>query len=157
MSSSTNHDVYFIPEPSKWPVVGTIALTTSVIGAVTSIHAGSVNLILPVGLLMIAYLFFGWFGAVIKESMSDSYNAQVDKSFRIGMLWFIFSEVMFFVGWFMLGEVIGPTQWLACLLITLAILMTPARATRNLTTQMVMPSAAQKKEAANKRLSDTWF
>jgi len=45
---------------------------------------------------------------------------------------------MFFIGWFTLGEVIGPAQWLACLLITLAILMTPARATRNLTTQMVM-------------------
>jgi cytochrome c oxidase subunit 3 len=100
MSSSTNSDVYFIPEPSKWPVVGTIALTTTVIGAVTSIHAGSMNLILPVGFLMIAYLFFGWFGTVIKESMSDCYNSQVDKSFRIGMLWFIFSEVMFFAAFF---------------------------------------------------------
>jgi cytochrome c oxidase subunit 3 len=100
MSSSANQDVYFIPEPSKWPVVGTIALTTTVIGAVTSIHAGSINMILPVGFLMIAYLFFGWFGAVIKESMADSYNAQVDKSFRIGMLWFIFSEVMFFAAFF---------------------------------------------------------
>jgi len=100
MSSSTNPDVYFIPEPSKWPIVGTIALTTTVIGAVTSIHAGSMNLILPVGFLMIAYLFFGWFGAVIKESMADCYNPQVDKSFRIGMLWFIFSEVMFFAAFF---------------------------------------------------------
>jgi cytochrome c oxidase subunit 3 len=100
MSSTVNQDVYFIPEPSKWPVVGTISLTTTVIGAVTSIHAGSINLILPVGLLMIAYLFFGWFGAVIKESMADSYNSQVDKSFRIGMLWFIFSEVMFFAAFF---------------------------------------------------------
>ena len=100
MASTANHDVYFIPEPSKWPVVGTISLTTTVIGAVTSIHAGEINLILPVGLLMVAYLFFGWFGAVIKESMSDCYNEQVDKSFRIGMLWFIFSEVMFFAAFF---------------------------------------------------------
>ena len=50
---------------------------------------------------------------------------------------------MFFVGWFALGEVVGPVQWLACLLITLAILLTPARATRNLTTQMVLPSKKQ--------------
>ncbi len=50
---------------------------------------------------------------------------------------------MFFIGWFTLGEVIGPAQWLACLLITLAILMTPARATRNLTTQMVLPGKKQ--------------
>ena len=47
---------------------------------------------------------------------------------------------MFFIGWFALGEVIGSAQWLACLLVTLAILQTPARATRNLTTQMVLPS-----------------
>jgi drug/metabolite transporter (DMT)-like permease len=44
---------------------------------------------------------------------------------------------MFFIGWYTLGEVIGVAQWVACLLITLAILMTPARATRNLTTEMV--------------------
>ncbi len=46
---------------------------------------------------------------------------------------------MFFIGWYALGEVIGLAQWLACLMITLAILLTPARATRNLTTQMVLP------------------
>lgn len=100
MSSSTDHNVYFIPEPSKLPFIATIALTTTAIGAVTSIHAGAINLILPVGFLMIAFMFFAWFGAVINESMSDSYNTQVDKSFRIGMLWFIFSEVMFFAAFF---------------------------------------------------------
>lgn len=100
MSSSQDHNVYFIPEPSKLPIIATIALVTTAIGAVTSIHAGAINLILPVGFLMIAFLFFGWFGAVINESMSDTYNAQVDKSFRIGMLWFIFSEVMFFAAFF---------------------------------------------------------
>ena len=91
--STANHGEYYIPEPSKWPLVGTIALTTTVIGAVNTIHSDpfSINLLLPVGLLLIAYLFFGWFGAVIDESMAGKYNAQVDRSFRIGMLWFIFS------------------------------------------------------------------
>lgn len=63
---------------------------------------------------------------------------------------------MFFVGWFLLGENIGIAQWLACLLVTLAILLTPARATRNLSTQMVLPPKPQKK-AGSDRLSDTWF
>lgn len=98
--STTDHGEYYIPEPSKWPLVGTVALTTSVIGAVHTIHAGELSLLLPVGLLLIAYLFFGWFGAVIEESMGGNYNAQVDRSFRIGMLWFIFSEVMFFAAFF---------------------------------------------------------
>ena len=100
MSSAKNHDVYFIPEPSKWPVIGTIALVTTVIGAVNTIHAGELSYALPIGFLMIAYLFFGWFGTVIEESMANNYNEQVDRSFRIGMLWFIFSEVMFFAAFF---------------------------------------------------------
>ena len=50
---------------------------------------------------------------------------------------------MFFIGWYALGEVIGVAQWLACLLVTLAILMTPSRATRNLSTQMVLPRKPQ--------------
>ena len=63
---------------------------------------------------------------------------------------------MFIISWFMLAESIGLAQWLSCLLITLAILMTPASRTRNLTTQMVIPPPVQK-PAVNKRLSDTWF
>ena len=45
-------------------------------------------------------MMFGWFGAVIDESESHRYNAQVDLSFRWGMSWFIFSEVMFFSAFF---------------------------------------------------------
>ena len=52
---------------------------------------------------------------------------------------------MFFIGWFALGETIGAVQWLACLLITLAILMTPARAMRNLATQLAMSRAIPRK------------
>jgi cytochrome c oxidase subunit 3 len=45
-------------------------------------------------------MFFGWFGSVIDESQRGVYNAGVDRSFRIGMMWFIFSEVMFFAAFF---------------------------------------------------------
>jgi len=37
---------------------------------------------------------------VIRESLAGTYNKQVDVSFRMGMLWFIFSEVMFFGAFF---------------------------------------------------------
>jgi len=48
------------------------------------------------GLAGVAYCSFGWFGTVIDESQRGLYNAGVDRSFRMGMMWFIFSEVMFF-------------------------------------------------------------
>lgn len=98
--STENQGGYYIPEPSKWPIVGTVALTTTVIGAVHTIHDGETSLLLIAGFIMIAYLFFGWFGTVIEESIAGKYNAQVDRSFRLGMTWFIFSEVMFFACFF---------------------------------------------------------
>ena len=45
-------------------------------------------------------LFVGWFSQVIKENEAGLYNLQVDRSFRMGMMWFIFSEVMFFAAFF---------------------------------------------------------
>ena len=56
--------------------------------------------VMLVGGLIIAFMMFGWFGVVVLESEGGRYNAHVDLSFRMGMLWFIFSEVMFFGGFF---------------------------------------------------------
>ena len=45
-------------------------------------------------------MMFLWFGQVVRESESRIYNDQVDRSFRWGMGWFIFSEVCFFGAFF---------------------------------------------------------
>jgi cytochrome c oxidase subunit 3 len=50
--------------------------------------------------VMLCATLFMWFGDVIRESVSGHYNRQVDVSFRMGMVWFIFSEVMFFAAFF---------------------------------------------------------
>ena len=49
---------------------------------------------------MLAIMFFCWFGTVIDENQHGIYNMAVDRSFRMGMMWFIFSEVMFFAAFF---------------------------------------------------------
>jgi len=98
--STPDHGEYFIPEPSKWPIVGTLSLLFTVIGATHTIHDGQLSYLMVAGLLGVVYLFFGWFGDVIDESMAGKYNGQVDTSFRLGMSWFIFSEVMFFAAFF---------------------------------------------------------
>jgi cytochrome c oxidase subunit 3 len=56
--------------------------------------------VFALGLLMLVGLFIGWFSVVIGENQRGLYNLQVDKSFRMGMMWFIFSEVMFFAAFF---------------------------------------------------------
>jgi cytochrome c oxidase subunit 3 len=45
-------------------------------------------------------MMVGWFGTVVGESQQHLYNRRVDLSFRWGMSWFIFSEVMFFAAFF---------------------------------------------------------
>jgi len=55
---------------------------------------------------------------------------------RTAMAGSIELPTMFAIGWFAFGEQIGVAQWLACGLIVLAIVMVPARATRNVTTNL---------------------
>lgn len=98
---SDSNSVYFIPDPSRWPLVGTIALFLSFIGGSIMLNgSGFGTFILGIGVAVIVYMFAGWFADVIGESLQQKYNKQVDISFRWGMAWFIFSEVMFFAAFF---------------------------------------------------------
>ena len=100
-STSVNTGKYFVPQPSHWPIVGSVALLTLAIGAVTSLNQVSWGLpVLYVGFAILLYMLFGWFGVVIKESEARLYGKNVDSSFRRSMSWFIFSEVMFFAAFF---------------------------------------------------------
>jgi cytochrome c oxidase subunit 3 len=92
---------YYLPEPSRWPIVGSIGLFFLAFGAVLTMNAVSGGwYVVLVGAIVMTYMLFGWFGTVIGESESGKYNKQVDVSFRWSMSWFIFSEVMFFAAFF---------------------------------------------------------
>jgi cytochrome c oxidase subunit III len=92
---------YFIPEPSRWPMVGSIAMVFTMFGAAMVVNRNPVGWIgQAIGLATLVYMMFGWFGTVSAESERGSYNRDVDVSFRWGMSWFIFSEVMFFASFF---------------------------------------------------------
>lgn len=92
---------YFVPEPSRYPIFGSVALLMMAFGAVfwmNKVSAGPI--ILALGFATLVYMLFGWFGQVIRESEGGDYGKNVDVSFRWSMGWFIFSEVMFFAGFF---------------------------------------------------------
>ncbi len=98
--SATNSD-YYLPNPSPWPLVASVGLFTLAGGFVMLLNdVGVAPWVMLIGALIIAFMMFGWFGIVVIESEAGKYNARVDISFRMGMLWFIFSEVMFFAGFF---------------------------------------------------------
>ncbi len=96
------HEAYYVPAQSKWPIVGSIGMLVSVFGGGTMMvsNGESGHLILLAGILILAWMMFGWFGDVVKETHQGLYSAQMDRSFRMGMGWFIFSEVMFFAAFF---------------------------------------------------------
>ena len=98
LSQSTR---YYLPEPSHWPVFGSTALFLMAVGGVLWMNGiGAGPWVVLAGMVILVYMMFGWFGTVIRESEGGSFNKQVDVSFRWGMSWFIFSEVMFFAAFF---------------------------------------------------------
>ncbi|MDE2178559.1 MAG: cytochrome c oxidase subunit 3 [Xanthomonadaceae bacterium] len=93
---------YYIPHGSKWPIVGAVGLFAFMWGAAHWVNGYETegHISFAIGVAVILIMLFGWFGTVIRESNSGTYNKQVDLSFRMGMMWFIFSEVMFFAAFF---------------------------------------------------------
>ena len=99
MASATGG--YYIPHGSKWPIIGSIGLFIMMLGASTWLNgAAGGKYVMFFGIAIVIGMMFGWFGTVIGESVSGIFSKQVDTSFRIGMGWFIISEVMFFAAFF---------------------------------------------------------
>ena len=94
-------DHYYVPHDSHWPIVGSLGLLFLMVGVSTWLNGADAGFwVMMGGVGIIVFMLIGWFGAVIHESQGGLYNEQVDKSFRMGMFWFIFSEVMFFAAFF---------------------------------------------------------
>lgn len=97
--SAQSKDHYYVPESSWYPFVCSIALFFIAMGGASFLngYAFGPNMF-AAGMLAMAVLLFIWFRSIIIES--PDYNMDVDSSFRMGMAWFIFSEVMFFAAFF---------------------------------------------------------
>ena len=96
-----DRNIYYVPHNSRWPVFASIALFITMFGFGGLLNDDSWGkTTFLIGLALLAAILFKWFADVITESVRGHYNKQVDTSFRMGMVWFIFSEVMFFAAFF---------------------------------------------------------
>ncbi|MFC5472905.1 cytochrome c oxidase subunit 3 [Paraherbaspirillum soli] len=96
-----NAPYYFVPGPSKWPVLAGASLLVTMAGAAAWVNAvawGSA--VCAVGLLAVLTVLYKWFSDAISESEGGMYSERIDTSYRWSMSWFIFSEVMFFAAFF---------------------------------------------------------
>ena len=102
---------YYVPHGSRWPIVGSIGMFVMLASAASWMNGSSfAEWTFWLGMATIIFMVFGWFGTVIRESQQNLYNEQVGVSFRMGMVWFIFSEVMFFAAFFGAAAVTAATE-----------------------------------------------
>jgi cytochrome c oxidase subunit 3 len=100
-STTTRQAHYYVPQPMPWPIMGSMALFCMALGGVFVMNASSGGWVgMALGFMILLYMMFRWFGDVIRESEGGKYGGWEDLSFRWGMSWFIFSEVMFFAAFF---------------------------------------------------------
>lgn len=98
---------YYVPARSHWPIFGAVAVFLTLFSIASMIHESThshvstftVTLAVISAILML-YMLFGWFSEVVDEGLRGMNSDQLKRSFRISMGWFIFSEVMFFAGFF---------------------------------------------------------
>jgi cytochrome c oxidase subunit 3 len=109
MSGENNSDyqTYYVPEQSYMAISASVSLALAVVGVAGGINSisyetdGSASwFMFAAGLAMLAVTMFIWFGLTIKENLQGMNSEQLKRSYRIGMQWFIFSEVMFFACFF---------------------------------------------------------
>jgi cytochrome c oxidase subunit 3 len=100
MAGAKNHD-YHILAPDIWPLIGAISALTFTSGMVLNMHdLPSAKLVLGLGVAGLIATFYSWFSNIIKEAHAGDHTPVVQLHLRYGMILFIASEVMFFVGWF---------------------------------------------------------
>jgi cytochrome c oxidase subunit III len=103
MAGAKNHDYHILP-PSITPLIGSIAAFTMFFGLVMSfqpkVFGGYGHLVFGAGVIAVLYTFWTWWADVINEAHAGDHTPVVQLHLRYGMIMFIASEVMFFVGWF---------------------------------------------------------
>ncbi|MAX01043.1 MAG: cytochrome c oxidase subunit 3 [Sphingomonas sp.] len=100
MAGAKNHDYHILP-PSAWPLIGAIAALVLTSGGVMWMHsAPGGTFVLLAGFVGVLFTMFSWWADVIREAHAGDHTPVVQLHLRYGMILFIASEVMFFVGWF---------------------------------------------------------
>ncbi|ODU81499.1 cytochrome c oxidase subunit 3 [Novosphingobium sp. SCN 63-17] len=100
MAGAKNHDYHILP-PDIWPLTGALSALTMTSGGVLFMHSlPGGKAVMLLGLLGVLLTMFSWWGKVIKEAHAGDHTPVVQLHQRYGMILFIASEVMFFVGWF---------------------------------------------------------
>lgn len=97
----SSNDTYYIPNKATWPIMATVGIFVLFAGFANYLNGNNTGVtFMFLGFAVLIVMLAGWFAMQAIESETGTYNAQVGVSYRMGMMWFIFSEIMFFAVFF---------------------------------------------------------
>ncbi|MGC6400411.1 cytochrome c oxidase subunit 3 [Sphingomonas sp. FW199] len=100
MAGAKNHDYHILP-PSLWPLMGSFSALAMASGGIMWMHeAVGGGWVFLMGLAGVLATMYFWWADVVREANAGDHTPVVQLHLRYGMILFIASEVMFFVGWF---------------------------------------------------------
>jgi cytochrome c oxidase subunit III len=106
MAGAKTHQYHILP-PSIWPLMGSFSALVLAVGGIMWMHAEkgtsavmTAGAVFYVGLALVLATFYLWWRDVVREAHAGDHTPVVSLHLRYGMILFIASEVMFFVGWF---------------------------------------------------------
>ena len=103
MAGSKNHDFHIL-DPDYLPFMASMSAVLMTSGGVMFMHpdwAGSYGkFVLMLGFMGVLASMFLWWSKVVREAKAGYHTPVVQLHLRYGMITFIASEVVFFVGWF---------------------------------------------------------
>ncbi len=91
------------PTSNQWPIIGSFGLFFIALGLINWMQGNGLYgpVLFGIGGIIFIYMLFGWFGSIIKQSQAGlNEDPHALRAFRWGMLWFIFTEIMFFASFF---------------------------------------------------------
>ncbi|QIL01347.1 cytochrome c oxidase subunit 3 [Sphingomonas sinipercae] len=100
MAGTKNHE-YHILEPDPWPLIGAFSALALTGGAIMWFHKNPYGVpVMLAGLAMVLVTMYNWWANTVREAHEGHHTPVVQLHLRYGMILFIASEVMFFLGWF---------------------------------------------------------
>jgi len=109
MATHSNNQ-YYVPHGSIYPAIISMGLLSLASGFIFSVAtdknkdlaylAAPGKWMMILGFALILFMVFKWMGSIITESITGQFKKWEDKSFRLGMIVFICSEVAFFAAFF---------------------------------------------------------
>nr|YP_009746621.1 cytochrome c oxidase subunit 3 [Jenufa minuta]QII41632.1 cytochrome c oxidase subunit 3 [Jenufa minuta] len=103
---------YHLVDPSPWPLAMSLSVLVMALGFVCYFHGyNKASWLLIYGFLSVFYIMYVWWRDISRESLNAHHSTRVQTGLTYGMMIFIVTEAMFFVGllWSFLHSAFTPT------------------------------------------------